>query len=287
MIVGGSKKEVIENIQKNILDGEFNKKVELDDPNLDDSKLDELINNFYEIRKNKLAFSIKSKIVNNEVEKINKEVNQNLSIEGLENLKDIQTGAIITSNHFNPLDSLPIREMIKTAFNKKLYIVTDAANLSLPGNLATIVNYLPNIPLKRTPNYIIKKFMPELKNILNNKNYVLIYPEEEMWFNYRKPRPCKRGAYQFAAETGMPVISCFVQIIDEKEDDNDEFCKVRYTVHVLKPIYPDKEKSVRTNSIEMAQKDYEQKKEAYEKAYQKKLDYKFSYSDIAGYKKDN
>ena len=35
----------------------------------------------------------------------------------------------------------------------------------------------------------------------------------------------------------------------------------------------------------MAKKDYEQKKETYEKAYNKKLDYKFSYKDIAGYKK--
>ena len=32
MIIGGSKKEVIKNIQKNILENELNKKVEVGDP---------------------------------------------------------------------------------------------------------------------------------------------------------------------------------------------------------------------------------------------------------------
>ena len=36
----------------------------------------------------------------------------------------------------------------------------------------------------------------------------------------------------------------------------------------------------------MANKDYEQKKEAYEKAYNKKLIYDFDISDIAGFRND-
>ena len=45
-------------------------------------------------------------------------------------------------------------------------------------------------------------------------------------------------------------------------------------------------KSARENSKIMAEIDYKQKKEAYEKAYNKKLDYTFSYEDIAGFRKD-
>ena len=46
---------------------------------------------------------------------------------------------------------------------------------------------------------INSKMMPIVTK-LKNGDIVLIYPEEEMWFNYRLPRPCKRGAYQFAHE---------------------------------------------------------------------------------------
>ena len=144
------------------------------------------------------------------------------------------------------------------------------------------MNYLDVLPVSKSPTYLIKTFMPELKKILNNGYIVLIYPEEEMWFNYRKPRPCKRGAYQFASINKVPVISCFTEMVDLNIPDNDEFNKVKYIVHVLDPIIPDLNKSDRQNSIDMANIDFKQKKEAYEKAYNKELIYDFESNDIAG-----
>ena len=32
---------------------------------------------------------------------------------------------------------------------------------------------------------------PTLEKLFQKKHFVLIYPEEEMWFNYKKPRPRK------------------------------------------------------------------------------------------------
>ncbi len=286
MIIGGSKKEVIKNIQKNIKDNELNKKVEVNDPVLSDEELDNALNNFYKIRKNKLLFYIKSRPAFQMVSSVGKNLDSTIKIEGLENIKDINNGAIITSNHFNPLDNLTIRKLIKERYKKNIYIVIQDTNLAMPGEVGYLMNYLNTIPICKRPSYIINTFRPELKRILDKNNYVLIYPEEEMWFNYRKPRPCKRGAYQFAAEANKPIISCFVEMIDTNVSDNDEFNKVNYIVHVLKPIYPDSSISVRENSKRMAEIDYNQKKEAYEKTYHKKLDYTFSKDDIAGLKKD-
>ena len=276
MIIGLHKDKVINNIKNNIKNNELNKKVEVDDPNLSDEELYKLIKRFYDVRKNKLAFYIKNKIANKFIDKLNNDLNKNLKIVGIETIKKIKTGAIITNNHFNPLDSLPIRKMVKS-INRNLYIVTDAANLALPGKLSFIINHLQSIPLKRTPSYINRTFKPN--------NFVLIYPEEEMWFNYKKPRPCKRGSYEFAALCNVPIVPCFTEMVVLDTDDNDEFKLVEYVLHILKPIYPDPNKSVRSNSIEMAELDYKQKVEAYEKIYNTKLDYKFSYKDIAGYKK--
>ena len=285
MIIGGSKKEVINNIKKNIENNELNKKVEIGDPNLSDDEIQKYIDDFYKNKK-KLSYFIKNKIANKTVKKISKELYPDIIINGLEKLDsaDLSKGAIITSNHFNPLDSYNVRKIVEVKLHKKLYIVVQDTNLAMPGFLGFLFNNIEIIPLSKSPNYIIKKFIPELKKILAKGNIVLIYPEEEMWFNYRLPRPCKRGAYQFAHELDVPIISCFVKMIDTNMTDNDEFNKVKYEVSIIKVIYPEVNESIRSDSKKMAEVDYEARKKAYEDAYNKKLNYEFDISDIAGWK---
>ena len=285
MVIGKNKKEVIENIKINTENNELNKKVEVNDPVISDEEKVEVIEKFYKNKEKKMSYFLKNKIGYLYVNYFSLKLNKSIEIEGLENIKDINSSAIITTNHFNPLDNMVIRKLIKKRYKKNMYIVIQETNLLMPGFLGFLMNNLNILPLSKSPNYIIKKFKPELSKILSKNNYVLIYPEEEMWFNYKKPRPCKRGSYQFAAENNVPIISCFVEQIDTKEKDNDEFNKINYIVHVLKPIYPDKTKTPRENSIIMAQLDYQQKVQAYEKAYNTKLSYDFSYDDIVGYRK--
>ena len=231
-------------------------------------------------------YFIKNKIANKTVKKIAKEIYPNIDIIGLEKLEnvDLTNGAIITSNHFNPLDSYNIRKIVEEKLHKKIYIVVQDTNLAMPGFLGFLFNNIEVIPLSKSPNYIIKKFVPELKKILSKGNIVLIYPEEEMWFNYRLPRPCKRGAYQFAHELDVPVISCFVKMIDTDITDNNEFNVVKYNVIINKVIYPEANESIKSDSIKMAEVDYEARKKAYENAYNKKLKYEFDINDIAGWK---
>ncbi len=285
MIIGGSKKEVIKNIETNINNNEFNKKVEVGDPNLTEEEKSKYINKFYQNQKSPIYF-IKNKIANKTVKKIAKEIYPNINIIGLEKLDyvDLTNGAIITSNHFNPLDSYNIRKIVEEKLHKKLYIVVQDTNLAMPGALGFLFNNIEVIPLSKSPNYIIKKFMPELKKILSKGNFVLIYPEEEMWFNYKLPRPCKRGAYQFAHELDVPVISCFVKMTDTNITDNNEFNIVKYDVFINKVIYPEKNESIKSDSRKMAEVDYETRKKAYEDAYNKELKYEFDIKDIAGWK---
>jgi len=285
MIIGGNKDKVIENIKKNIKNKEFNNKVELNDPVLSDEKRDKVIKKFYKIRNNRFLFYLRRRPAFIYTSYIGLKLDKYIEIEGLDNLKDIKNGAIITSNHFNPIDNMIIRKLIKKYYKKNLYIVIQETNLDMPGFLGYLMNHLNIIPLSKSVNYIINTFKPELKKVLDKKNYVLIYPEEEMWFNYKKPRPCKKGAYQFALDSNVPVISCFVEMVNLEDDDNEQFKQIKYILHVLKPIYKDEKKSYRENIVYMANKDYEQKKECYEKVYNKKLDYNFSYDDIAGLKK--
>ena len=104
-----------------------------------------------------------------------------------------------------------------------------------------------------------------------------------MWFNYRKPRPPKRGAYHFAAKLGTPIISCFVEMIDLPQKDTNEFYRVKYRIHILDVLYPSDELTVKENSNMLCEKDYKLKTNAYEGLYGRKLSYKFEPHDIAGW----
>jgi 1-acyl-sn-glycerol-3-phosphate acyltransferase len=153
----------------------------------------------------------------------------------------------------------------------------------MKGWIGFLMNHADIIPITSDKEYMNTYFPTILKEKLDHKEFVLIYPEQEMWFNYRKPRPPKRGAYYYAAENLVPIISCFVEIHAIPRKENEEFYKTEYIMHVLKPIYPDSSKDVRENSLMMMETDYRQKVEAYESAYGKKLNYEFEKDDIAGW----
>lgn len=285
MVIGGSKKEVIKNIQQNILDNELNKKVEVNDATLNDEEIAKYLDTFYKNKNKKISYWFKHQSANGIVRKYMKMLDNDITIKGLENIKelDLSNGAIITSNHFNPLDTFIIRKLVEEVLKKDLYIVIQDTNLAMPGMLGFLMNYVNVIPVSKSPTYLAGTFKETLKSVLDTGAIVLIYPEEEMWFNYRKIRPLKRGAYQYAAVLNVPVISCFTKIDDTDIPDNDEFNKTLYELNVLGVLYPDKDVSPRTNSINMLNQDYSWKKTAYEKLYNEKLDYTFNVKDIAGW----
>jgi len=283
MIIGGSKKDVIENIKKNVENHELNKKAELNDPVLSDEEKEKIISHFFNIRKRKTSFAIKNKLAYTAVDEVSKQLDSFIEIEGLSNLDNIKDGAIITSNHFNPIDNIIVRKLILNKYHKNMYIVIQDTNLAMPGKIGFLMNYLNNVPISKSPSYINKIFNPYIKELLDNKEYILIYPEEEMWFNYRKPRPGKIGAYHIACKYNVPIISCFVEMIEEEDFESNGFKKLRYKLHILDVLYPDCTKSFKNRKEDLKNRDDFLKREAYEKIYGKKLDYKFESTDIAGY----
>lgn len=276
------KREVVEQIKKNISEGNLNSKAELNDPNLDKTKMNNCLENFWKNKKT-LSYKIKNAIVKNEISTLIKQ--ENIEIKGLENLACVNnTGAIVTSNHFSPIDSLPLRLMVKKV-NKRLYTVVMDTNIAMDGPIGKLMNYADTIPVSSTSmQYMSNIFAIELKKVLDKKGWVLIYPEEEMWFNYRKPRPPKRGAYYYAIKNNVPIVSCFLETVDSLEEDTEEFYKLKFILHILPAIFPSKDETLSAKQKEqlLMKQDYEQKKAAYEKAYSKKLDYSFENSDIAG-----
>ncbi len=283
MIIGSNQKQTIKNIKNATQTGNYYAKVETGDPILTEQQKNEITSNFLK-RKKSVGYKVKSAIARATANIITREINKNSEIISLENASCIHGGAIITCNHFSPFDNTTIRHLVNRLGKKRLYTVSHATNLAMKGFLGFLMNYADIIPISSDIHYTHNDFYNMISEILKKGGYVLIYPEQEMWFNYKKPRPPKPGAYYYASKLNVPIISCFVEMCELPEKDNELFNKTRYKIHVLEPIFPNPDKSQRENCRDMQKKDRIQKQEAYEKAYGKPLDYTFSDNDIAGWK---
>lgn len=286
MIIGDHRDQVIQNIANNVQAGRFNAKVEIDDPSLSPKESMATVNDFWQ-RRDRWRSKADNVAARTMMRGLTNWINHHTTISGLENLQPLQRhqGAIVTSNHFSQLDNTVIRKLAQHE-HRRLFIVIQETNLEMAGFFGFLMNNLDVLPLTKNINYLGRTFPEIINQQLQNGHWILIYPEQEMWFNYRKPRPLKRGAYYYAAKANTPIISCFTEIIDLPtiEKNNPNFYQTRYHLHVLPIIWPDPNLSINENADQMMNRDYEQKKAAYEKAYGKKLDYHFSPQDIAGWR---
>ena len=119
----------------------------------------------------------------------------------------------------------------------------------------------------------MQKFLVAVDTLLQSGHFVLVYPEQSMWWNYRKPKPLKIGAFQFAAKNGVPVLPCFITMKDTDIMGEDGFFVQEYTVHIGAPIYPDQAVGRRECAKRMMEKNFEIWKNIYETEYQIPLSY--------------
>lgn len=276
--------KVIENIEKNVLENRFNDKVEEGDPTLTEEERQKIILNF-DCLKKKWMNKFKAVVARTIVDKLTVDINRNTEIIGLENIKNLETGAIITCNHFSQEDNTVVRYLMhKIQKKRNLYIVVQETNMKMEGDIGWLLKNCYTIPLSKNLEYLQNNFNPTLEKLFTKKAFVLIYPEQEMWFNYKKPRPPKIGAYHYACKFDVPIVPCFIEMNELDELGEDGFKKVKYKLHVLPPIYPDKNLGLHERKNDMCQRDYKTKVELYEKIYSRKIDSDFEREkDIAGW----
>ncbi len=228
MIIGSKREQVIENIQQAAGVGAFHSKVEVDDPVLNEEQRQVLIRNYLQ-KRTTWGFRANNRMARYAANTASKLINRNTEIIGLEHVKELTGGAILTSNHFNPLDNTVLRLFSMKMGKEGLYIVSNEENFAMSGWIGYLMNYADTVPVGSSQRYMVNQFEDILMKLLKRKKYVLFYPEQEMWFNYRKPRPLKRGAYYYAAKFNVPVISCFIEIQDLEKMDT----AIRYDISCI------------------------------------------------------
>lgn len=197
----------------------------------------------------------------------------NIRLIGTEHLAGIRGGAILTSNHFSKYENLAVKEVADRIPGKhRFYRVIKGSNYFIPGIIGFLMKHCNTLPLS-TNLKTTRLFSQALEQILKNDGLVLIYPEQAMWWNYRKPRPFKPGAFFYAAKSMVPIVPLFVTMEDQPGLDEYGFPKQAYTVHIHPPIYPDPAKSLRVNEREMLEANQRLCEQTYCAVYGKELSY--------------
>lgn len=194
-------------------------------------------------------------------------------VEGIEYLKACKSGAIITANHFNPFDSIPLNKVMKKYVRKKkLFTVIREGNYTFPGIYGYIMRNCNTLPIASDLD-LKRQFLNAVDTILKRGDFILIYPEQSLWWNYRKPKPTKNTAFKFAVKNHVPVIPTFITMRDSEYKDENGYPVQAYTLHILPPIYPDKDLSEAENVMNIKNIHDQGWKDIYEGVYQTDLVY--------------
>lgn len=275
VIESQSREEVYERIRDLEKNGIFDLDVEQDPPTIP------LTPENVDYLREKGLNRIKNVLANRMGEKYLKDLIKNKKliikdIKGLENLENVKTGAMITCNHFNPNDFLTIEQVFRKTSQiktKKLYKVIREGNYTnFPGFPGFLFRNGDTLPLSANTSTMIE-FMKAVDTILQRGDFILIYPEQSMWWNYRKPKPLKIGAYKMASKNNVPVIPIFITMEDSDIIGDDGEPVQEYTVNIAKPIYPNENLSIKGNTEKMREENAKVWKEIYEDFYKIPLEY--------------
>lgn len=265
---------ITKKIEQFELEGRFDEDVESDPPGrvLLPEEIDYIRRGIGDKLKTSFAFMMARQFMNNLISDKKLIIKE---IRGAENFKKIEGGAIITCNHFNAFDSFAVQFAYEAGNNpqKKLYrIIKEGNYTSFPGFYGFLMRHCNTLPLSSNSK-TLAKFMDAARTILAEGNFILVYPEQSMWWNYRKPKPLKTGAFTIAARNNVPVLPVFITMKDSDIVGDDGFYVQEYTINISEPIYPDPSLRYKHRVEDMRDRNYRIWKDVYEKFYQIPLTY--------------
>lgn len=268
-IVSEDRKEVLKRIGEYERKGWFDKDVENDPP------APELRPEDVDYLGKKLSSKIKTAIANKMGRKFFEKMIKDGAVvidgmEGEENLAVLKkTGAVISCNHFGIPDNYILYHCIQKSLKKKrLYKVIREGNYTgFPGLFGFLFRNCNTLPLSSNRRTMVN-FMSAADTLLKRGEAVLIYPEQGMWWNYRKPRPFKIGAFKIAVRAGVPVLPAFVTMKDDETKlDEHNYPLQHYTLHIMPPVYADASLNEKQAAEKMRQDTFALYKAKYEEVY--------------------
>ncbi len=195
-------------------------------------------------------------------------------IRGIENFTAVEGGKLVTCNHFSVGDNYAVWVALREHMGGKLLykVIREGNYTNPPKPFGMMMRHCNTLPLS-SQAATMRKFLKAVKVLLGRGETILIYPEQGMWWNYRKPRPMQEGAFDLAVLNKTPIVPIFITMEDTDTMDGDGFPVQAFTVHILPAIYPDETLPRAERKDKMRQENYDAWVKTYEEFYQKPLVY--------------
>ncbi len=271
--ISAERQAILDKIKRYEMEGRFDEDVE------EDPEAPELLPDQVDYLCKKLSSKIARKVANFVGDRyflklIKKDILVIDGVCGEENLEALKQGAIVTCNHFSPFDNYVVFHCIRKALPKKyLYKVIREGNYTnFPGLYGFLFRHCNTLPLSRNRRTMIN-FMSSVNTLLKRGESILVYPEQAMWWNYKKPRPFKVGAFKMAYRAGVPVVPTFITMTDDERLDGDGYPIQRHTLHIMPAIYPDQSLGEKAGAEKMMNDAFALYKAKYEEVYKVPLVY--------------
>ena len=129
-----------------------------------------------------------------------------IRIKGKKNLKcyknELKNGAITIANHVHMWDYICVMKALHNF--KWTYLLSWDKNVN--GESGPLVRMVGGIPIPENDNEATVAFNHAIKKLLNDGNFLHIYPEGSMWEYYAPIRPFKNGAASLAIKNNKPIL---------------------------------------------------------------------------------
>ena len=154
-------------------------------------------------------------------------------IEGKENIKNLQGGAITVSNNVLVLDCAMVG--LAVCGKKKIFYTTQSESFQIPF-VRKLIKLLRAIPIpKGVKNK--ERMVKEISNLLKDNKFVHFYPEAILYPYCNKIRHFKNGAFDLAIKNDVPVVPIVIKFRQPKGIRKILKRKKDATLKILEPIY--------------------------------------------------
>ena len=263
--------EILSRIEKLESQGIFDQDVENDPPELElfPDQVDYLHKKLKTKIMTHLTLKAGAKFLQSQIDAGNFVIKE---IIGVENLPDKKQGAIVTCNHFNPLDNFVVLKGLMPSLKKGRFwkVIREGNYTNPPKGFEMFMKYGDTLPISRNRK-TMHNLMAAIDILLKRGDKVLVYPEKALWWNYRKPRPFKIGAFKFAVNAGVPIIPMFITMEDTDKIGADGFPIQAHTIHIGECLRADENLTAKENINKLCEKNYQFCVDTYEKFYGEKL----------------
>ncbi len=201
-------------------------------------KLEFNIDEDYEYVPENISFRIASDIlyylIAFPILKILTKIIYDLKIEGKENVRKLENGAVTLSNHVLILDCA----MVGLACGKRKEHFTALSDSFKIPFVRKLIKLLKAIPIPTDINNK-KNFLKAIDNLLKNGELVHFYPEASLVPYCKNLRNFKNGAFYFSMRNNVPIVPMVFSFRKPKGIRKLFKKKLDVTLKVLEPIYPD------------------------------------------------